>query len=287
MRAWVAVALAAGMVSGCAGLDGPDACDPGAPAGVWTPWTDGRYLETDPRTTWDTVVLSDGGDSGVPSLAPPGGGAVWSERLSPEGAAGNFSALRVRPGGGPLGLDLPYSYEDCTGSQEGAIHWDLARPAPGDAAQPGQGALVHTAGFWENGTLFYTNIASIDKDDWPRAGWYAWEGGDPLPVYVYGRDRSEQPPHWKDPAAGTPVAGKVPGLGYYTTIPGFNEALKGLSTQTARVVWLAPEEAYTRPGAEEHPLYGHALVFYIKVVGVVDLPCPMQAAEACADLSMG
>lgn len=59
---------------------------------------------------------------------------------------------------------------------------------------------------------------------------------------------------------------------YYTTIEGFNEALKGLSTTTARIVHVPPEKAYTRPGLENHPLYGDELVFYI-LLQVKSQPC--------------
>lgn len=195
---------------------------------------------------------------------------------------GGFSVLRVSPGPGKGHLDLAYSYEHCDGPQAGTITWDLAEPSEGDTAAPGHGAHVYTAGFLEDGTLFYTNIEAIDHDDWPRTDWYAWEGAEPLPVYVYEEDRAEQPAYWKDPQAGTPLEGTVPGLGYSTTIPGFNEALKGLSTNTVRVVRMEPEDGYTRAGNEDHPLFGEPLVFYIKLVDVVPLPCPMQTAWLCS-----
>jgi hypothetical protein len=136
--------------------------------------------------------------------------------------------------------------------------------------------------------MFYTNLQSYDGSPWPRAAWYAWEGADPLPVYVYDQDRSEQPPEWKgvgqnvgspgtpaDPAA-QGAAGLVDsslGIGYFTTIKGFNEALKGLTTTTTKVVVIPPEDAYTRDGNEEHPLYGETLVFLIHVDEVHDQPC--------------
>ena len=275
----MAAALLAGVLSGCVGLDEP-ACDPATAASLRTPWVDGAYLRTDPGTTWDTLVLATGGEDPAASAAPAGW-SVDSERISAGEEEANLSLLRVTPAAGMGSLDLAYSYDDCSGPQSGTIHWDLAEPREGRSAHPGQGVHVYTAGFWENGTLFYTNMKSIDHSDWPRAGWYAWEGADPLPVYVYDQDRSEQPATWKDPTAATPAAGEVPGLGYFTTIKGFNEALKGLSTNTVRVVRLAPGDAYTRAGNEDHPLYGDALVFYIKVVDVVDLPCPLEAARLC------
>ena len=278
MRVWVAVLLAAGVLSGCVGLPRGQGCDDGLPpATVRTPWIDGGFLRTDPEQGWDTLVLADGTLS---ASAPAQGWSVESERFSAPGEA-NFSALRVTPGKDMGHLALAYQLSDCEGTHAGTISWDLAEPRMGTSAEPGQGVHVLTAGFWENGTLFYTNIAAIDQGDWPRAGWYAWEGDEPLPVYVYDQDRSEQPDLWHDPQAGTPVEGTVPGLGYVTTIPGFNDALKGLSTNTVRVVRLAPEDAYTRAGNEEHPLYGDALVFYIKVLDVVDAPCPAETGKLC------
>jgi hypothetical protein len=159
-----------------------------------------------------------------------------------------------------------------------------AEVVEGERVVRGRGVHVLTAGFLENGSLFYTNMESVEQNNlMPRVDWYEWSGGDPLPVYVYDQDRSEQPPHWKAPSRlappnpGTPVlqaAEGEAGVGYFTTIKGFNEALKTMSTTTQRVVRIAPEEAYTLPGYEEHPLYGEALVFVIDVLDVVDAPCP-------------
>ena len=71
------------------------------------------------------------------------------------------------------------------------------------------------------------------------------------------------------------------GWTYFTTIKGFNEALKGLSTNAARVVHIPPQDAYTIAGNEDHPLYGDALIFYIRVLEVHDVPCPPNAAALC------
>lgn len=158
----------------------------------------------------------------------------------------------------------------------------------GDLAQVGQGVRVLTAGFWENGTLFYTNIEGIDASDVPRAGWYAWGGADPLNVYVYDQDRAERPAHWGRPTSqippqGAPIDDVVlqaasieasVGIGYSTTIRGFNEALKGLSTTTSRVVHIAAEDAYTQPGNEDHVLYGDDVIFILFAMDVVATPCP-------------
>lgn len=279
MRVLVAALVALALAAGCVAPLEPACSD----ATLMTPWIDKGYLRTDPAQPWDTVVLASEGAEAWPSAAPAGWGAGL-EPLSPpgngSGPGGEFSLLRVEPGSGPGHLELDYVLDSCEGALSGTVSWDLMAPVEGESAQPGQGVHVYTAGFWENGTLFYTNIAALDHSDWPRAGWYAWEGAEPLPVYVYDEDRAEQPALWKDPQAGTPLAGTVHGLGYFTTIPGFNEALKGLSSSTVRVVRMEPEDGYTRAGNEEHPLYGAPLVFYIKVVEVVDLPCPLRAAAS-------
>lgn len=286
MRAVATLALATlalAALSGCLTLFA-DCQDPG-PWSLATPEVADAYLHTDPDQPWDTLLLDPGhvGPGNV-SLAPHLDSARWDlaqQRLSRDDDKANFTLLRVTPGSGVGALQVDYAVIDevegaCMTGHGGNVVWSLAAPKAGDKATTGQGVHVMTAGFYENGTLFYTNIAEIDTDPtWPKAGWYAWEGADALPVYVYGSDRAEQPLHWTDLQAGTPLEGTVPGVGYFTTIPGFNEALKGLSTTTTRVVRLAPEEAYTRPGNEDHPLYGDALVFYIKVLDVVDFPCPL------------
>ncbi|HUR24435.1 MAG TPA: hypothetical protein VM327_00280 [Candidatus Thermoplasmatota archaeon] len=303
-----AVVFVAGLVSGCVGLglEEPVCGEELEHADLRTPWVDGSYLRTDPSGTWDTLMLQTGhGDrlearafpddwsvemeslSAAPRAEDPAETAVASDpnggtkALAARGGDG-FSVLRVSPGSGKGRLDLAYAYDHCDGPHTGTITWDLAKPVEGERAMPGKGVHVYTAGFLEDGTLFYTNIKAIDHDDWPRTEWYAWEGDKPLPVYVYEQDRAEEPAVWKDPQSGTPADGTVPGLGYYTTIPGFNDALKGLSTNTVRVVRMEPEEGYTRAGNEDHPLYGEALVFYIKVEDVVPVPCPMDAAWLCS-----
>lgn len=286
--------LLAGLVAGCLG---EEAACPEADLAVLTPLVAAEHMQTDPAQAWQTVVLAPGNGSRVAGngtidamaleyTAWPQGWDAHGRTLSPAGEGPVFQAVTVSAKAGSAGgLDLAYGFAvadgRCRSGPGGTLAWSLAEPEPGAAAQPGQGVHVMTAGFFENGTLFYTNIHELDGDArWPRIDWYAWEGGEPLPVYVYDEARTEQPAHWTDPQAGTPLAGTVPGVGYFTTIPGFNDALHGLSTRTTRVVHLTPEEGYTRPGNEEHPLYGHPLVFYIKVLDVVDVPCPAFAAEA-------
>lgn len=226
--------------------------------------------ETDPRQPWETVVAVRGGLQ--PSFVGDGGSvlvlgdgsdrlAVLSTPVPPEGFAMQWE--------GDDGVACPALP---------AYTWDLAAPAEGELVEVGSGALVRTAGFWENGTLFYTNIAQIDDGDWPRAGWYGFASGEPLQVYVYDKERDEIPPQWGDADGGLPIAAPAGSpTEYFPTIPGFNEALKGLSTTTTIVAHLSPEEAYTRPGNEQHPLYGDALVFLIHVEAAADRPCPAAA----------
>ncbi|HUR61645.1 MAG TPA: hypothetical protein VM286_04705 [Candidatus Thermoplasmatota archaeon] len=181
---------------------------------------------------------------------------------------------------------IRYGADSCSGY--GGFTHNLAFVADeGMILTAGHGTHAFYAGFWENGTLFETNIEDFDHSDWPRAGWYESIPYDPLPVYIYDQARSEQPAHWKAPpgvpASGTPVDGPVgtatsaPGLGYYTTIKGFNDNLKGLSTTSARVFRMDAKDAYPE-GTPNNPLAGDNLVFYVYLQDVVDYPCPTPAA---------
>jgi hypothetical protein len=293
--------------SGCLDLLEPPCPDLTAPDFAF-PLTSGAFLAADPTQPWDSVVRVNG--TGGPAPA-----RLWTQVDGKEGGEWqlikqedniSFGAVSFQPGSADHDLQLTWSREydggHCYTSRGGSVAWELSSPREGETATVDEGALVYTAGFWENGTLFYTNIKEVDAQAWPRAGWYEWEGADPLPVYVYDQDRAEQPPHWRAPSSSVPPTGSpadpimretlggvesMYGVGYYTTIQGFNEALKGLSTHTTRVVRLAPEEAYTLPGNEDHPLYGDALVFYIKIVEVRPLPCPTQMDVECRTPALG
>lgn len=251
----------------------------------------------DPGQAWDALVRATP-DDGVDLLVPP-----WADddpnaeavdvTLKALGAEGSLTRVRASPPGeaDPVRVDVRWSDGDPCGRQ-GDATWHLT-PEAGEVASAGDGVHVYTAGFWENGTLFYTNIEGVHDAAWPRAGWYEWSGGEPLPVYVYDQDPDERPPWWSvGVPAEAPVVGEVPVVGgtaawsYFVTIPGFNEALKGLSTTTSRVVRLAPEEAYTRPEREDHPLYGDALVFHLYLTDVTPVPCWTQTpagGAACVD----
>lgn len=239
-----------------------------------------RDLATDPDRAWDGLVRAtpeDGVDVSVRE-APDGWDANRTElgvglqriRLAPTSEAGDGTA-HVRWTDG----------ESCGRRGDGT--WHLRSPAKGEVASPGQGVHVYTAGFWPNGTLFYTNIEAVHESDWPRASWYSWGGGEPLPVYVYDEDPDERPAYWSV-SASAPVAGTVTAWNYFVTIPGFNEGLKDLSTTTTRVVEMPPDQAYTREGNEDHPLYGDRLIFYSYITDVVDRPCRTTAADTCTPL---
>jgi hypothetical protein len=200
-----------------------------------------------------------------PPLAPPAG-----RQGPPKGPPG---------GGASVFVNWTLSAAAGCAGQHGGASYTRTIPMTGAVAQPGKGVHVHYAGFWLNGTLFGTDIASVDSSSWPRAGWYQFDGGEALPVYVYDKDRSERPAVWA-PQDAVPRDAPVPRqsgvFSYYTTIVGFNDALKGLSTSANRVVVVPPERAYTRPGNEKHVLYGDALVFFISIDEVVDVPCPKE-----------
>lgn len=145
--------------------------------------------------------------------------------------------------------------------------YGVARPEESPRGAAGKGVHVRTAGFWENGTSFYTNHGGVHaRDDIPKGYLGEYGGDEPLKVYVYEEETSEMPRRYQE-------------AGYAVTIRGFNEALKGIPQGGARVAQLAPEDAYTAPGREDHPLYGDALVFWIEAVEVVDLPCPLPPPQ--------
>lgn len=167
--------------------------------------------------------------------------------------------VRIRGSLGPD--DQAEATVDC--QDAGLTRWSvgLAEPQAGDTVETGKGVLVHTVGLWTNGTSFYTNLDRFhEREDLPKGYLGEYGGGDPLKVYVYDESPDEMPRRYEE-------------AGYAVTIPGFNEALKGMSTTAPRTAYLTPEEGYTREGNEDHDLYGDALVFYIEAVEVVEEPC--------------
>lgn len=132
--------------------------------------------------------------------------------------------------------------------------------------RPGLGALVRTVGYWDNGTVFYTNMKEVRDNAGLRSVNLGEEEPteadyEPLKVYVGGR-RGEAPPEPYNAS------------GYVPVIEGFDARLRGMREGETLVARLAPEQAYTRPGNEEHVLYGDALNFVVQVTRVDDLGAP-------------
>lgn len=134
--------------------------------------------------------------------------------------------------------------------------------------RPGLGALVRTVGFFENSSVFYTNMKEV-RDN-PGLRTVALEPDappptdadfEPLKVYV-GGTRGQPPPEPYNQS------------GYSPVIEGFDARLRGMREGETLVARLAPEQAYTRAGNEDHVLYGDALAFLIQVVRVDDLGAP-------------
>ncbi|HEX9817208.1 MAG TPA: hypothetical protein VGB18_09530 [Candidatus Thermoplasmatota archaeon] len=191
---------------------------------------------------------------------PPNGTFIGS--ATPTFDDEDASSAAATADGWEYQVRMSLTHDECKGFGDAGEGVRFAPRAAGEQAQPGVGVQVRTAGFWTNGTLFYTNMQRVHDD--PRiehAGWYAWEGNDPLPVYIYNTTRTERPERYN-------------ASGFVTTIPGFNEALKSIFVGTSFVADLAPEEAYTRPGNEGHDLYGDEIVFYIEITDVVAIDCP-------------
>lgn len=250
-----------------------------------------KGIASDPRQPLDqfAIVQGDWSLESANVTAPEG----WLAEVEPLGQDPNASRVwRIRfvhdtdTFGGPWSASwtLPADANPCQEITDLSVAGRVLGPVPGEVASPGQGVYVYTAGFWENGTLFYTNIGRIDNDtSFPRAGWYESSGHEPLQVYVYDQSRDEVPDQWNACAPeGAPVAECA--WEYGTTIEGFNEALKGLSTTTFRVVHLAPEKAYTVDGNEDHVLYGDPLIFFLWITNVVDVPCHESLARSRCDL---
>lgn len=135
----------------------------------------------------------------------------------------------------------------------------FVRVANADAseARAGAGARVRTVGFWDNGTVFYHNWEEVrDNAGVPKGEL----GGpatsfDPLKVYVGGR-RGEPPPEPYNRS------------GYRPVIQGFDMALRGLRAGELTAARIPPDLAYTQPRNEDHPLYGDALNFLIRVESI-------------------
>lgn len=139
----------------------------------------------------------------------------------------------------------------------------------GEQVLPNDHVHTRTALFLPDGSSLYTNIPELMEDEGFR---YEFEGevdGTPLPVYVYDQDSTEQPDGSKDRC-------------YFTTIEGYNSLLKTQTVGMANARFLPPELAYTREGAEDHPLYGLSMLF---VNTVVSSEGSLSATDALPDPS--
>ncbi len=206
----------------------------------------------------------------------PADGSDWIDHAWPE------STDTLAPGESRLWLmefertSVMHRYDVHVISDDWVYQWqDVRRTAMGGpAVEPDQHVMTYTVGVWVNGTSFYTNNAAFHGDpEFPRG--YAAEdfGGDPLPIYVYDEDRSEQPNKSKDTC-------------HFTTITGYNALLKTQTVGGTGVRYLAPEEGYTLEGNEDHFLYGEPLIFLNRVVSMSDVPDDVpNPTDACFDIN--
>lgn len=166
----------------------------------------------------------------------------------------NGTALLLFQDPEPVGNTTGWSIATGDGHASRGFVRDLTFETGNARARPGDHVQTATVGVWVNGTSFYTNIADLDQNGTFPVG-YDRETFDatPLPVYVYDESRTEQPVGSRDNC-------------HFTTIDGYNTLLKTQAEHTTNVRWLAPEEAYTVDGAEDHFLYGDALVFLNTIV---------------------
>lgn len=141
---------------------------------------------------------------------------------------------------------------------------DLGR----EHARAGVGVAVRTAGFYQNGTVFYSNMKEVRDNagiPWHQLGPDAKSDAamEPLKVYVGGKRRTPPPEPYNS-------------TGYSPVIEGFDERLRtgngGMRAGETLVVRIPREKAYTLPGNEAHVLYGFDLAFVIEVVSVDELP---------------
>lgn len=290
MRAWVAFLLVP--LAGCTASVEEDGCAIVPPV-VYGDWgSDHGHLEGpwEEGVPWQTVIAVAPGNATAPLYWDPAFADNITTAWADESRRLQVVTVTLADAGDDYALSLFIRADAPAGCEDPIVAsvYSYGHAQDVETASPGTGVHVWYAGFWTNGTLFDTNLETVHDSDWPRAAWYDAAVGAPLPVYVYDQARTERPAYWgplrdAPPVTDTPVddtwdanvadIDSTFGLGYYTTIEGFNEALKGLSTGTTKVVVIPPEKAYTRPGNEAHVLYGDAIVFWIWAEEVVTLPC--------------
>jgi hypothetical protein len=283
----LALPLLVSLWAGC--LAPPADCSGPVGAGVWVPQLAGAFLMHGAGSAWQTVALPHAAHAEATTLTVNG-----SSTIAPVAPGAALQLVEVPSGVEAAHLDWTVREADpsdpsCRTGQSGRVDWPLTAAGPGAIASAGKGVQVWYAGFWENGTLFDTNIQALDQSGWPRAAWYGSEPYQPLPVYVYDQERSEKSPlcaqvpdapcaPWTVGTAGTaagPATGNATLWSYSTTVKGFNDGLKGLSTTTTRVVRMEAKDAYG--GRTDVPAGLDApLVFLVKIAAVEDVPCAAQ-----------
>ena len=154
------------------------------------------------------------------------------------------------------------------------------RPLGDEPLRAGIGTQLYYVLWYANGTLASTNDPALRNrtalgaavlDD-PNA-----TSTEPLKVYVGGQ-RGVPPP---EPYNST---------GYSPVIDGFDARLRdagngqGMVAGETLAVRIPKEDAYTREGNEEHPLYGEDLTFLIRIVTVDILQARTCDLPVCPDM---
>ncbi len=164
----------------------------------------------------------------------------------------------------PFVPSLEYTVSVVDSTERASFNRTLTQPLREAGVNANDQVTTATVGVWTNGTSFYTNIRGLNEDPGFPAGYDRENfGGSDLRVYVYDEDTSEQPAGSRDRC-------------FSVTIPGYNDLLKSQAEGTSNVRFLAPEEAYTREGREDHDLYGDALVFMNTIVAHGGEVTPLQ-----------
>lgn len=116
---------------------------------------------------------------------------------------------------------------------------------PPQKVDPGDDVTLRTVGTFSNGSIFYENVVGLDDAA-------AADGGvseeDALRAHLYDHSPQEQPP-----ASRTRC--------YRPLLNLVNDALKEAAIGATVVTYLHPAEAFTRPGLEDHPLYGEPVIY--------------------------
>ncbi|MHB8604072.1 MAG: FKBP-type peptidyl-prolyl cis-trans isomerase [Thermoplasmatota archaeon] len=187
-----------------------------------------------------------------------------NESLTLDGGEATSLIVRVTPANTSAYGPVPLTVHVGDGSASVLVD---VKPLGTEPARPGVGVQVRTAGWWDNGTLFYWNMRELTN----ASGIAAHDLDDPnapgemeaLKVYVGGQ-RGTHPPEPYNSS------------GYVPVIKGFDARLDGMLAGETRAVRIPKELAYTYPGNEKNALYGANLNFIIEVVSVDILPPSKQ-----------